>query len=140
MIFAAAILVLGFAPGIYARWSSAKLLSRLEDPLFPELVLAHTRRVGTAVGISIGLGLVVARQYLLLLLALVFVSVLTGGFFARRRIFGEGWSLLAYLDHATRFWLAVIGYVLLIAAIPSILVAVGESLANHVAMKGSAIR
>jgi Zn-dependent protease with chaperone function len=110
--------VLVLAPGVYARWSSRHLLRHLEDPLLPDRLVEHSRRVGTAAGIVIGLGAVLLGPFLPALLFLTWVSVLAGGFRARKAIFDESRGISSYLAHTLRFWLGLVGSFALIASIP----------------------
>lgn len=118
MLIATALGVLALIPGVYARWSSRHLLRHLEDPLLPDRLIAHSRRVGTAAGIVIGLGAAVFTPLLPVLLFLTWVSVLAGGFRARKAVFDESWRFPSYFLHIMRFWLGLVGPFALIAAIP----------------------
>ncbi len=118
MLTATTLVVSALLPGLCARWSSERLLRRLDDPLLPDLLLAHSRRVGTVAGIVLGIGIVLASSYLPALVLLAWVSVLAGGFRARKAVFDESWSFAAYIVHTLRFWLGLVGSFALIATIP----------------------
>jgi Zn-dependent protease with chaperone function len=74
--------------------------------------------VGTAAGIAIALGVLLAPSQLPAVVILAWVSVLAGGFRARKAVFDETWSFASYLAHALRFWLGLVGSFVLIASIP----------------------
>ncbi len=118
MLVAIAFSVLVLAPGFYARWSSRNLLRHLGDPLLPERLLEHFRRLGTSVGIVTGLGAFLVGPFLPALLFLAWVSILAGGFRARREVFDESWGFTSYLVHTLRFWAGFVGSFALIASIP----------------------
>jgi len=113
-----ALVVSALLPGLCAWWFSRGLLDRLDDPLLPDRLLAYSRRVGTAAGIAIALGVLLAPSVLPAVVILAWVSVLTGGFRARKAVFDETWSFAFYLAHALRFWLGLVGSFALIASIP----------------------
>jgi hypothetical protein len=126
VLTATALVVSALVPGLVARWSSARVLERLDDPLLPELLLAHSRRVGTAAGIVIGLGALLASSFLPAVVFLTWASVLAGGFRARRVVFDESRSFLSYLSHSLRFWLGLLGSFALIASIPWAMAMAGD--------------
>ena len=74
--------------------------------------------MGTAAGIAIALGVLLAPSQLPAVVILAWVSVLAGGFRARKAVFDETWSFASYLAHALRFWLGLVGSFVLIASIP----------------------
>jgi Zn-dependent protease with chaperone function len=118
VLIATALALSAFVPFLCARWSSRELLSRLDDPLLPDRLLAHSRRVGMGVGSAIGIGVFCAPSYLPAVVLLSWVSVLAGGFRARKAVFDERWGFFGYLDHTLRFWIGLLGSFALIATIP----------------------
>ncbi len=115
---ATALVVSAIVPFVCALWSSRGLLVRLDDPLLPDRLLAHSRRVGTAAGVAIGIGALFAPAYFPGVVLLTWLSGLAGGFRARKAVFDERWGFLSYLDHRLRFWTGLLGSFALVAAIP----------------------
>lgn len=120
------ILLLGTLPGAYALVAARKLYRRLDDPLLPDLVLAHARSLGAFAGIAFGLGAFLLHDHVIEVGLVVLVSLLAGNFPLRKRIFDESWSLFAFLGHTLRFWLGALGSLVLIASIPSAMALAGE--------------
>lgn len=115
-----AVLAVGLVitPGLYAYFASRKLLRYLDDPLFAERLAANMSRIASAAGISMGLTLVSMGPHRLLVIHVMLLGCILGWFPTRRKIFDESWSVLGFLAHATRFWLAYLGGFWLIAVLP----------------------
>ena len=67
---------------------------------------------------AIGVALLTMGPNRLLVVFLILLGCLVGWFPARRKIFDESWSLLGFLGHTTRFWLAHLGGLWLIGVLP----------------------
>jgi heat shock protein HtpX len=137
MLSIVALLALGLVPGVYAALASRKLLRRLDDPLLPDLLLAHSRRVGTVVGSCIGVGIVFSRDLTPAFIVLAALSALAGGYPVRKRIFEETWSLWSYLSHSLRFWTGLLGSLSLVYFLPAVTIvslSAGVALAALVAL------
>ncbi len=136
---ATALVVSVLVPFVCAFWSSRGLLVRLDDPLLPDRLLAHSRRVGTATGVAIVVGGLFAPSYFPGVILLAWLSVLAGGFRARKAVFDERWGFPSYLDHTLRFWIGLLGSFALLAAIPwAMAIASGQALAVGVVLGGVA--
>jgi Zn-dependent protease with chaperone function len=118
VLTATALVVSALVPFVCAFWSSRGLLARLDDPLLPDRLLAHSRRVGTAAGVAIGAGAIFAPAYFPWVVLLSWISALAGGFRARKSVFDEAWGFLSYLDHTLRFWIGLLGSFAVVAVIP----------------------
>lgn len=118
--------MLVLAPASYALWSSRRLVRRLDDPLFPELLLAHMQRVGATAGGAIGAGIVLAHDYLGWTIVSMLLGVVVAGFPARKKIYRESWSLASYLSHTARFWFALFGFFLLVCFAPALMALAGD--------------
>jgi heat shock protein HtpX len=127
VLTATALVVSALVPFLFVFLSSRGLLTRLDDPLLPDRLLAHSRRVGPVIGGALGTGLVLAPSYFPVIVLLGWVSALAGGFRARRAVFDERWGFFSYLDHTLRFWIGLLGSFALTALIPWSMSIAGES-------------
>lgn len=112
--------VLILVPAAYLWWSGRRLIRRIDDPAFPELRFAGAQRLVFIIAVSIAFSWLLDASVLVLKGALLLLALLIAGFPARRAIFEESWSLLAYLDHNLRVWASGLGLWLLLALQPSL--------------------
>jgi hypothetical protein len=87
-------LVASIAPGLYAWWTGRRIVALLDDPSFADLLLARSGRIVKVLAVSWAVSLVFGWRHAYWAVPLGMVSVLVGGFPARRVIFDEQWSLL----------------------------------------------
>jgi Zn-dependent protease with chaperone function len=110
--------ILALAPGIYAWWTGRALLARVEDPAFPELLLARAqRRAHIATAAAVASAFIPGTQWLWAFPVFV-VALLVGGFPFRRTLYGETWSVVAYLRYALFGFVGMAGFWLTLAFAP----------------------
>ena len=124
MFFLAALLAL--TPGIYAWWTGRALLKRLDDPAFPELLLARgQRRIHVAVAVAV-VSPVIPGGYGFWSLLLIAFAAFVGGFPFRRALYGESWSLAAYVGHSVLSFVGAAGFWFALAFSPFLVFALVE--------------
>ncbi len=113
-------IVLALTPGVYAWWTGRALLSRVDDPAFPELVLARgQRRIQIAVAVAVTSAFIPGSHWFYTF-PLFALSTLAGGFPFRRALYGESWSLAAYVGHSLLSFIGSVGLWLALAFAPSL--------------------
>ena len=123
MAYLAAFLAL--IPGFYSWWTGRALLKRLDDPAFPELLLARGQRhiQATATAAVVSTFLPGGGFWTFPLVAL---AALVGGFPFRRTLYGESWTLLAYVGHSLLSFVGAAGLWIALAFSPNIVFAFVE--------------
>ncbi len=110
--------LLALIPAFYIGWLGRGLVRRIDDPAFPEFRLAAGRRLVFVFIICIAASVAANVSYIAAKVGLAVLTSLAADFPARRRIFGETRGLFAYLSQTLRFWIAMLGALLLLAATP----------------------
>lgn len=123
-------IILGVAlatlPGWLVLWWGRSLRRAAEDPLLPERLAAHRRRVALVLVGCAGAAVWLARGMIVPLIAIAVLSVIVADFPTRRALFGETWSLRAYLSFTVRLLLAFAGFWLLPMTAPMLLLHSGS--------------
>jgi Zn-dependent protease with chaperone function len=121
VVFLAAILAL--APGIYAWWTGRGLLARVDDPAFPELLLARAQRRAQIVVAAGVLSAFLPGAHWLWTFPLFLGALLVGGFPFRRTLYGETWSVAAYVRYTLFGFVGMAGFWLTLAFAPLLIFA-----------------
>jgi Zn-dependent protease with chaperone function len=112
-------LLLALVPGLLNYWWGRGLLRQGETADLPERLWRHRRRVMTAaLWFLIVVGIVGGLVPVLVLV----VTVLAGGFPARKRLYDESWRFPAYGLFYLRVFLAFSGFWIALAATPLLIV------------------
>jgi len=119
--------LLGLAPALLTWWWGRELVARADDPLLPERLQRHRRRVLAASAACAVTAILCLPDSGTVAGLLVLVTVPIASFPARRALYREEWSLPAYLAFRLRFLVAGAGLWLLLIAAPWI--AAGRPLA-----------
>ena len=119
-------LVFVLLPAAFSWWSGRRLLSELDDPLFPELHFASSQRQAQVLGACVAFSLFASHRLAVVKILLLLLAYAVAGFPFRRVAFAETWSLGAYLGHNIRFFLAFLGPISLLALLPGLVLAVWE--------------
>jgi len=119
-------LLLALAPAVYLWWSGRSILRRPDDPALPELLLARRKRVSTVTTTAAVLLAVAFGTYWLFTVPLFLLGLLVSGYFLRRALFGEQWSLSAYLRYAIFSVIGGAGFWLLALLTPVVVLAIVE--------------
>jgi heat shock protein HtpX len=109
-------------PGLYAWWSGRRMVALLDDPSFADLLLARSGRIIKVLAVSWALSMVFGGRHAYWAVPLAMVSVLVGGFPARKAIFAEQWSLFGFLGHHMRLVLGMLGSWFLVFAAPGVFI------------------
>jgi Zn-dependent protease with chaperone function len=113
-------------PAALAMWWGRALSRHLDDPALPERLVANRRRTGATLGISMGLLMVTAPDRLPWALPLLVLARMAAAYPLRKALHNETWSLGAYLSFFTRLIVAIFGFWILIAAMPTLTMLAGS--------------
>ena len=137
--------MLALAPGIHAWWTGRALLGRVDDPAFPELALARAQRRGQIAATALVLSAFIPGGHWFWAAPLLVLALLVGGFPFRRTLYGETWSVVAYVRSAVFGFLGMAGFWLTLAFAPLLIFALvggwtpGASPAQGAALIGSVV-
>ena len=112
--------LLALLPAAVAWLSGRRLTRRLDDPVLPERLMSHQRRNRAVLSLAAGAATVLEPRALLWTVPLLFISSLTGSYALRRVMFGETWSLSAYLSCFVWLLFGVFGIWFVLAATPAL--------------------
>lgn len=102
-------------------WVRGRALMRLaDDPLLPERLAATRRRNGAAFGVACVILLVLSTRSAVWTMPLLVLALLAAAYPSRRALFGETWSITAYLSFTLRLYFVLFGFWMLLAAAPSV--------------------
>jgi len=116
--WAAALLAL--IPGATALWWGRAAAAGAADAARAERLAAARKRTGPIFGFCTGLLVVTAVDDAAWTLPLLVLARMVAGYYVRRTVYGETWSLLAYLSFYLRLIVAMFGYWLLLAVAPGL--------------------
>lgn len=114
-------IVVALAPAGYIWWNGRQLVRRMDDPAFPELRFTIGQRSATAFAVGAVIAALIAPEIGPAVMLVAALGALAAGYPARRLIFEESWGLPGYLNHAIRFWTAMLGAWFVLAATPAII-------------------
>jgi Zn-dependent protease with chaperone function len=110
--------LLALLPATLRWWWGRALAHAAEDALIAERLAAHQSRCGVVAGVCGGLLVVGLPSTTPFTLPLLIAAYTAAGFPLRQKLFGETWSLAAYLAFVGRLLLAVFGFWMLLALLP----------------------
>lgn len=119
--------VVALLPGAVAWWSGRRLARLADDPVLPERLIASQRHNGIACGIAFVLLMALDPRSLIWGAPLIFLGILTASYPLRKVLYGETWSLRAYLSFFLRLTGALFGFWMLLAATPSLARLAGDA-------------
>ena len=91
---------LALAPATFSWWTGRAVLTRVDDPVLPELLLERRRKLaGYALGVALALAILFADDALWAI-PLLWIALLVSAYPMRRTLFGERWTALSYLRYA----------------------------------------
>jgi Zn-dependent protease with chaperone function len=127
------VVAIALVPGAISWFLGYRLIRRISDPAFPELLAGHRRRIGVV--FSGGMALLSCAAVLsggaVAILIIVGFLISYGGLLAaayplRRTLYDETWSFLAYFVFYPRSIVGVFGFWLTLASLPIIVAFSGE--------------
>jgi heat shock protein HtpX len=128
------------APALAAWWTGRSVAARVADPLLPDLLLARRRQLGGVIAFCATITLILARAEAPWAIPAMLLLFGIGSYPARRAVFAETWSLPRFLAYAASSSFATLGFWLLIALAPAIVLAsVPLSRIDLVATAGCAV-
>ena len=113
-------------PGIHSWWSGRGLLARTTDPAFPELLLARGQQraiVAFAAGVLV---VALAPAHWSWTIPLLVIGQLAGGFSFRKALYGETWTLFAYLRFSILSVIGAAGFWLMLGVAPRLVVTITQ--------------
>ena len=125
-------------PALYAWWRGRRIRAMPDDQLLPERLVEerkHNAYVLTAVFVVL---MISGGGHLLWAVPLTVTLLVAADFPARRQIYGETWSLGAYLWFMTRWFVAFHGFWVALALAPA-LIHLSGSLASSATMLAAAV-
>jgi hypothetical protein len=113
----------GFAlvPGLHRWWSGRRFRNAYEDPALAERWWALRTRSTQVSFLSALVAVSLSPQWVGVLLPVQWLGSAIGGFPARRAVFGESWTLGAYLFWSIRLAAGIWGFWIALAALPLVL-------------------
>src|SRR5262245_49979024 len=113
-------LILVPVPAALRWWWSRALVPLVDEPGFPERLIAHRHRIGRTFGFALGLLIFLVTRTLWWSIPLLLLACSVGGYQFRKAIHRESWGLGTYLWFFTRAIVAMFGFWLLIAGMPAL--------------------
>jgi heat shock protein HtpX len=115
--------ILALAPGFHAWWTGRALLARADDPAFPELLLARAQRRGQIAAAAAVISVFIPGAHWLWAFPLFVLAFLIGGFPFRRTLYGETWSVVAYVRYTLFGFVGIAGFWLTLSFAPLLILA-----------------
>lgn len=115
---AVSVLVPTLVPAMWWAVETRRLLSRLDDPLLPERLLAARRRASGALFCSVGVVAAVKVSAIWWAVPLMLLARAAVGFSLRRRLYEERWSFGTMVSMSARLLLGVYGFHIALIALP----------------------
>ena len=110
--------VLALLPAALRWWWGRALAQAADDPLIAERLAAHKSRCGAVAGTCWAMLILGLPSTTPGTTPLLMVAYAASGFPLRKALFGETWSIVAYLTFLGRLILAVFGFWILLALLP----------------------
>jgi Zn-dependent protease with chaperone function len=111
--------VLALLPGVAAFWWG-RAAADAADPVRAERLAAMRKRTGPVFGFCAAILLVTARDECVWAIPLLAFARMVAGYYVRRAVYGETWSLTAYLSFFLRLITAALGPWVVIAVSPGL--------------------
>jgi heat shock protein HtpX len=112
--------IVALVPAALRWWWGRALAPLVEDPAFPERLVAHRHRTARSFAVSCALLFVLFTRTAVWSLPLLAFTCIGASFRFRRAIYQESWGLVAYLSFIVRLIVAIFGFWLLLAGVPAI--------------------
>jgi Zn-dependent protease with chaperone function len=114
-------------PAVLRWWAGRALRAHLDDPLLPERLVAQRRRNQQVLGFVLAGSVVVGTfDDLIWAIPLLVITRAAAAYPLRRALYDERWSLAGYLVWMGRLLLGFVGFRLLVALVPLLVVAAGS--------------
>jgi Zn-dependent protease with chaperone function len=110
--------IIALAPGMHAWLTGRALLTRVDDPAFPELLLARAQRRGQIAVAAAVVSVFIPGAHWLWAFPLFVAALLVGGFQFRRTLYGERWSVVAYMRYTLFGFVGMAGFWIILAFAP----------------------
>ena len=120
------IAVVALLPGGFALWWGRNLARLHDDPALPERLLANRTRTAFVFCFSVAFLAVFAGVHSYWALPLLVLARMVAGYWTRRVLYGETWTLRAYLSFFGRLLFATFGFWTLLGIVPWLAVAAGS--------------
>ena len=111
-------------PALHSWWTGRTLLARQADPAFPELLLHRAQHRAAVVVAAAVVAIALATEHWAWTIPLLLIAHLAGGFSFRKALYGETWSLGAYLRFTIMSVIGAAGFWLLLAFAPRLVVGI----------------
>jgi heat shock protein HtpX len=118
---------LAAAPAVTTWWEYRRLAQRGESAVFSERVAQIRGRVATVSGVAVALILIFLGHSAIWSIPLLLLGVACASHGPRKVFFGETWSLGQYIEWRTRLIVGTVGFWILLALTPAILLATPRS-------------
>jgi Zn-dependent protease with chaperone function len=119
--------LIALLPGAVSWWSGRQLARLADDPALPELLASHQRRNGVMLVIAMIVFAVVAPwTFVPLAFPLIFAGLVAAAYPMRRVLFHETWSFWSYFCFYPRVFAGVVGFWIVLGAMPSLAALAGE--------------
>jgi Zn-dependent protease with chaperone function len=118
--------LVALAPGFHAWWTGRALLARVDDPAFPELLLARFQRRVQVIATAGIVSVFIPGASWLWTFPLFVVALLVGSFPFRRALYGETWSVLDYMRYTLFAFIGAAGFWLSLALAPVLILALAN--------------
>jgi Zn-dependent protease with chaperone function len=127
------------APGLHAWWTGRTLLARIEDPAFPELLLARMQRRGQIAAAAAVVSAFMPGSQWLWVFPLFVMGSLVGGFPFRRTLYGETWSVASYLRCTLFGFVGTAGFWLALGLTPFLILSLVDGWTPSAPIQGAVI-
>ena len=111
--------LIALLPAVISWWSGRKLLALVDDPILPERMNANQRRTSLSFIVALAGLAALGPSSLFWTGPLAFLSAHAASFPVRRAIFGETWSLGAYLSFFSRMMFGLFGFWVVLMGTPA---------------------
>jgi heat shock protein HtpX len=122
------VITLAVTPALAAWWTGRALLTRVDDPVLPELLFERRRRLaGFGLGGAVAIAILFADDALWAI-PLLWLALLVSAYPLRRTLFGEQWGALAYLRYAVSSAIGHVGVWIVAGCAPAIVTSLAVGL------------
>ena len=131
--------LLALAPGLHAWWSGRALLRRVDDPAFPELVLARAQRRGQVTIAAAIVSAFIPGSHWFWSVPLLVVASLIGGFHFRRTLYAETWNVADFARYTIFGFVGMAGFWFGLAFAPAIILALVDGWLQAAPVRGALV-
>jgi Zn-dependent protease with chaperone function len=130
--------LVALAPGLHSWWTGRALLARVNDPAFPELLLARFQRRVQVIATAGIVSVFIPGASWLWTFPLFVVALLVGNFPFRRALYGETWNVLDYVRYTLFGFVGMAGFWLSLALAPVLILALAKGWTPDAPVQGAA--